>query len=64
MNCCFSSKHREQITVPAGGTFEYGVKLSVKEPGKFESGLRLWFEDNGIRSVDIGVRGVAVENKE
>ena len=40
------------------------MKLSVKEPGKFESGLRLWFEDNGIRSVDIGVRGVAVENKE
>jgi hypothetical protein len=47
--------------VPAGGTFEYGVTLSVKGPGEFESGLRLWFEDNGIRSVDISVRGVAVE---
>jgi len=36
------------------------VRLSIKQPGEFASGLRLWFEDNGIRSVDISVQGTAV----
>lgn len=46
--------------MPAGATFEYRVGLLIKQPGPFKSGIRLWLEDNGIRSVDISVRGTAV----
>lgn len=61
MNCCFSSKHREIVTVGAGETFEYRVKLTVRGPGPFESGIDIFLEDRGIRKVEIGVRGVCVE---
>lgn len=49
------------MTVGAGETFEYRVKLTVRGPGPFESGIDIFLEDRGIRKVEIGVRGVCVE---
>ena len=49
------------MTVGAGETFEYRVKLTVHHPGPFESGIDIFLEDGGIRKVEIGVKGVCVE---
>jgi hypothetical protein len=46
--------------IPAGVTFNYECKLSVENPGPFEAQLNIHLEENGIRTVTITVRGVAV----
>ncbi|MCU0706636.1 MAG: hypothetical protein MUF18_21990 [Fimbriiglobus sp.] len=62
MNCCFRAKHREIITVGPGETFEYHVSLTVHRPGSFEAGIDLFLEENGIRTVELTVRGTCVGN--
>lgn len=37
------------------------MKLTVRGPGPFESGMDIFLEDRGIRKVEIGVKGVSVE---
>ena len=60
---CFSSKHHEQVTVGPGETFNYECVLSLKKPGPFEAKIAIFLEDNGIRIVELTVRGVAVASE-
>lgn len=62
LNCCFRAKHREVVTVGAGETFEYRVKMIVYHPGRFESAMDIFLEDGGIRKVEISMKGVCVES--
>ena len=57
MNCCFSSKHREQVSVPAGATFEYHCELFLKTPGPFNGVIQIVLDDNGPRLVTVRVTG-------
>jgi hypothetical protein len=33
--------------------------LKIAAPGPFQSGVKLWLQDNGLRDVDIAVQGIA-----
>jgi len=57
---CFSSKHPDQITIPAGETFHYECELSIKEAGPFSAQVEIYLEEDGLRTVPLTVRGTAV----
>lgn len=54
---CLRSRHHEQITVPAGGTFRYECTVAVGEPGPFDLTIAVFLEDSGIRTVMLAARG-------
>ena len=58
---CCASKHPDQITIPPGATFEYHFELLVKRLGPIDTGMDIYFEENGIRTVTLRVTGTAVE---
>lgn len=60
-NCCFHAKVRERISVGPGETFEYHLTLSVVATGPFASGIHLYLADNGMRTVELNIRGNGVE---
>jgi hypothetical protein len=55
-HCCISLKYYGAVSVAPGQTFPYTVVLHVHKLGRFETGVRLYLEDNGIRAVDINVK--------
>ena len=52
--------HADRLTVPAGGTADFVCELSVKGEGPFEVPVVLFLDDNGLRRVQMTVRGVGV----
>ena len=44
----------------AGETIQYVLVLHLREPGPFESSIELYLEENGIRKVELVVRGTTV----
>jgi hypothetical protein len=54
---CLVSRHHEQVTVPAGGTFRYECTVRIGRPGPFEQGILVHLEDGGIRTVTLAARG-------
>ncbi len=54
---CLLSRHHEQITVPAGGTFRYECDVKVRQPGPFDLQIAVFLEDGGIRTVTLAARG-------
>ncbi len=54
---CLRSRHHDQITVPAGGTFRYECDVKVREPGPFDLQIAVFLEDGGIRTVTLAARG-------
>jgi hypothetical protein len=55
---CFGPKLYEQIPIPARGEVLYECDIDVRKPGPFECPLDVHFEDGGIRTVTLTVRGV------
>lgn len=54
----------EQIVVPAGGVCRYQCKLLIGSPGPFAIAAELHLFDNkGIRSVTISVKGTGIDDK-
>lgn len=60
MNCCFSLKHREQVTVPPGETVAYACEVHVRGPGPFKALMVVHLQEDGFRDLTLRVRGVAV----
>jgi hypothetical protein len=48
------------VTIAPGETVEFPIKLTVHAPGAFESVVELYVDDDGIRPVDIPIRGTAL----
>jgi hypothetical protein len=60
---CFTSRHRDVVTVGAGETYHYAAELTTITSGPFESHMELYVEDSGLRTVILTVRGVVPEPK-
>jgi hypothetical protein len=65
VNCCFGPKYAEEINrrpivIPPRETLHFPCELDIRQPGPIEWKMTLFLEDNGIRNVQIGVRGTAV----
>lgn len=59
-NVCFGAKLAEPVAVPPGETVEYVCEVTITGSGPFEFPILLHLEDNGIRTVEQTLRGVAI----
>jgi hypothetical protein len=59
-NCCFGSTDHRQLLVPAGGTAVCSCEYVVYQPKPFHAPATLYLEENGVRAVEVTVRGVGV----
>ena len=58
-NCCMKSKHRGQVTVQPGETYNYIFHLRVG-PGEFGMTMTMYVEENGIRTVELPISGIGI----
>lgn len=60
-NCCYFSKHNSTIIVGAGETVEYRLLLRIYRTGQIDAEIKIYLEDNGIRTVTLHVTGTAIK---
>jgi hypothetical protein len=56
-NCCFRSKHREQVVIGPGESLNYRIEFLVRNTGAFEGGTSLFLDEGQVRTVLIEMRG-------
>jgi hypothetical protein len=57
---CFGPKQQGPLIVSAGGTIAIDCELDLHKTGPFEVEVDIHVEENGIRTIPLMVRGVAV----
>jgi hypothetical protein len=57
---CTYTDYTGTISVPGNGEFEFRCGLEVGRAGPINAGIEIYLEDNGIRSVLISFKGMAV----
>ena len=60
-NCCFKSLQNALVIVAAGRSIEWNCEILVGEPGPIDAEIKIYLEENGIRTVTLRVSGNAVE---
>jgi len=60
-NSCFTSTLETPVQVPPAGTFDLECELEVKAGGPIYAEVKIYLEENGIRTVTLRVTGTAVE---
>lgn len=60
-NFCITSAQNPPMLIPPGGSLAINCVLEVKFPGPIDAEIRIYLEENGIRTVTLRVTGTAVE---
>ena len=60
-NCCFESLRSAPIAVNPGGSIVWNCEILIGEPGAFDVEIKIYLEENGIRTVTLRITGTAVE---
>ena len=60
-NCCFKTVQDAPVLVSPGGSFDLDLELDVSRPGPIDAEIKIYLEENGIRTVTLRVTGTAVE---
>ena len=60
-NCCFKSLQGAPVSVNPGGLIVWYCEILVGEPGPIDAEIKIYLEENGIRTVTLHVTGTAVE---
>lgn len=60
-NSCFGAVQEAPIIIPPGGTLNLDCELLVTRPGPIDAEIKIYLEENGIRTVTLRVTGTAVE---
>ena len=59
--CCFSHLQDAPILIPPAGSIVIDCELLVKTSGSIDAEIKIYLEENGIRTVTLRVTGTAVE---
>ncbi len=60
-NCCFMPLEGGPIIILPGSSFDLACELDVNRPGPIDAAIKIYLEENGIRTVTLRVTGTAVE---
>ena len=60
-NCCVKPLLESVLVVPPGGSVEIQCEVMASRPGPLEAEIKIYLEENGIRTVTLHVTGTAVE---
>ena len=60
-NFCFTSVQSAPVLIPPNGSLVINCILEVKSPGPIDAEIKIYLEENGIRTVTLRVTGTAVE---
>ncbi len=60
-NCCVKPLLEEAIFVPPGGSADVQCEVMASRPGPLGAEIKIYLEENGIRTVTLHVTGTAVE---